>query len=147
MLQWKTKIWFKLVQVKFRREEITKLTFRAFAPRRHFPIRLRSWFRAFAFHRHFPIRIRSWRFERSPFVVNNPLHYEVDVSRVRHSSFIFRLDYEADVSSVRFSLSLSDKITRLVILAFALRRHLTISLRSWRLERSPFVSFEMVSRW
>ena len=38
----------------FNREEIAKMTFRAFALRRHFPIRL-----------------RRWHFERSPFVGTN----------------------------------------------------------------------------
>ena len=39
-------------------------------------------FRALALRRRFPIRSRSWLFERWPFVVSFRLDYEADVSRV-----------------------------------------------------------------
>ena len=45
----------------------------------------RQWFRrltlrALALRRHFPIRLRSWGYERWPFVVTFPLDNEADVS-------------------------------------------------------------------
>ena len=85
-------------------DQITKMTFRALAFRRLFPIRLRRW----SFERSsfvvffrldyeddvssvcsssslFPIRLRRWRFERWPFVVTCRLDYEDDVSSVNPS--------------------------------------------------------------
>ena len=69
--KWNSKIWSQTSWLgsNLQREEITKLTFRALALRRHFPIRL-----------------RRWRSERQHFVVTFRLDYEVDVSSVRPSS-------------------------------------------------------------
>ena len=44
-------------------------------------------FRAFALRRHLPIRLRSWRFEGSSFVVTCRLDYEAEVASLNPSSF------------------------------------------------------------
>ena len=69
--EWNTKIWYQTTWrgSNFHRKKIWKLTFRAFALRRHFPIRL-----------------RRWRFKRSSGVVTFRLGYEDDVLSVRPAS-------------------------------------------------------------
>ena len=95
-------------------------------------------FRAFALRRHLPIRLRRWGFERSPFVVILRLDYEDYVSSVSPSPFALTKDWPAKWNvSLALSSEWKFNLSRLIwyqILVF----HLPTNTALWFLWKLTF---------